>query len=76
MSFEDNPELAREAGRLGGEALKKKMEGSDYYSIIGKKGGDKILSRYGTDFFKQIGKKGGQSRGKAKKEVSDAEGEA
>lgn len=61
--FSDDHELAVEAGRLGGTSLKKKVEGSDYYATIGKKGGETVRDRYGNDFYAQIGAKGGVMRG-------------
>ncbi|MBU6430629.1 MAG: hypothetical protein KGR26_16545 [Cyanobacteria bacterium REEB65] len=56
----------REAGRLGGEKVKKER-GVEFYSEIGhkggqiggQKGGNATKQKYGTPFYSQIGKKGG-----------------
>jgi len=58
--FAANPELAREAGRKGGEAVKAKY-GPEFYHEIGKKGGD-IVAQRGPEFFEENGRKGGQKR--------------
>lgn len=53
----------REAGRKGGEIVKKKY-GPQFYEEIGKiggkKGGETVKQRYGPGFYKEIGQKGGQ----------------
>jgi general stress protein YciG len=43
--FASNPELAREAGRKGGEAVSKKY-GPQFYREIGRRGGLKRAARY------------------------------
>ena len=50
-----------EAGRRGGQAMKKKYEGGEFFQKIGKKGGKTTKERYGPEFFSVIGKKGGES---------------
>ena len=50
----------REAGRKGGEAVKKKY-GPEFYSDIGRKGGEAVRSKHGAEYYSQIGKKGGAS---------------
>ena len=50
----------REAGRLGGQAVKEKY-GPEFYVEIGKKGGDAIAQTRGREFYVEIGKKGGQA---------------
>lgn len=59
--FAANPELAREAGRKGGEAVKKKY-GPAFYRQIGKKGGETVKQSRGSDFYAEIGRRGGQMR--------------
>jgi general stress protein YciG len=51
----------REAGRRGGQAVKKKYGGTEFYSEIGKKGGRTTAETHGPDFYAQIGKKGGKA---------------
>lgn len=56
----------REAGRLGGEKVKKER-GIEFYSEIGhkggqiggQKGGNATKEKYGSPFYSKIGKKGG-----------------
>ena len=59
--FAANPELAREAGRKGGEAVKKKY-GSEYYREIGKKGGETVKQERGSEYFREIGQRGKETR--------------
>lgn len=46
-----------EAGRRGGNRTKELH--SEQFSVMGKKGGKRLLEKYGIDYFKRIGKKGG-----------------
>lgn len=59
--FAANPELARKAGRKGGEAVKKKY-GQSFYQKIGKKGGETVKQERGSAFYAEIGKRGGETR--------------
>ena len=58
--FAANPELAREAGRKGGETVRTRY-GADFYQEIGKKGGETVRRERGPEFFAEIGRKGGQA---------------
>src|SRR4028118_54520 len=60
--FAANPELAREAGRKGGEIVKQRY-GPSFYQEIGRKGGETVKQSRGTDFYAEIGRKGGETRG-------------
>ena len=59
--FASNPKLAQEAGRKGGEAVKKKY-GVAFYRKIGKKGGDVVKQERGSVFYAEIGRRGGEMR--------------
>jgi len=59
--FAANPELAKEAGRKGGEAVKKKY-GASFYRQIGKKGGETVKQERGSEFYAEIGRRGGEMR--------------
>jgi len=59
--FAANPELAKEAGRKGGEAVKKKY-GPSFYRQIGRKGGETVKRDRGSDFYAEIGRRGGEMR--------------
>lgn len=59
--FAANPELAKEAGRKGGEAVKKKY-GPSFYRQIGKKGGETVKQERGSEFYAEIGRRGGEMR--------------
>lgn len=59
--FAANPRLAREAGRKGGEAVKRKY-GPQFYREIGKKGGDTVKMERGSEFYAEIGRRGGEMR--------------
>jgi general stress protein YciG len=48
----------REAGRKGGEAVKKKY-GPEFYGRIGKKGGARVRDTYGPEFYERLGRIGG-----------------
>ena len=60
--FAANPDLAREAGRKGGETVKNRY-GPSFYQSIGKKGGETVKRERGTEFYAEIGRKGGEMRG-------------
>ncbi len=60
--FAANPELAREAGRKGGETVKNRY-GPSFYQSIGKKGGETVKRERGTEFYAEIGRRGGEMRG-------------
>lgn len=60
--FAANPELAREAGRKGGETVKNRY-GASFYQSIGKKGGETVKRERGTEFYAEIGRRGGEMRG-------------
>ncbi len=60
--FAANPDLAREAGRKGGETVKHRY-GPSFYQSIGKKGGETVKRERGTEFYAEIGRKGGEMRG-------------
>lgn len=49
-------DTARIAGRAGGLTTRKRADQEPgYYSRIGKKGGDALVSRYGQEHFSRIG---------------------
>lgn len=53
-----------EAGRRGGNTVKKRY-GTEFYQAIGRKGGLATRDKYeGTDFFENIGKQGGKKGAK------------
>jgi uncharacterized protein len=59
--FAANPELAREAGRKGGQTVKRKY-GQSFYRQIGKKGGETVKQERGSEFYAEIGRRGGEMR--------------
>lgn len=59
--FAANPELARAAGRKGGQTVKKKY-GQSFYRQIGKKGGETVKQERGSEFYAEIGRRGGEMR--------------
>jgi len=65
--FAANPHLAKEAGRNGGEAVKKKY-GPQFYRDIGKKGGETVKQERGSEFYVEIGRRGGEMRSTRMKE--------
>ena len=69
--FAANPDLAREAGRKGGETVKNRY-GPTFYQNIGKKGGETVKRERGTAFYAEIGRKGGEMRGQRAAEQRDA----
>ena len=60
--FAANPDLAREAGRKGGETVKNRY-GPTFYQSIGRKGGETVKRERGTEFYAEIGRRGGEMRG-------------
>lgn len=65
--FAANPELAKQAGRKGGEAVKRKY-GPQFYRDIGKKGGETVKQERGSEFYAEIGRRGGEMRSARMKE--------
>ncbi len=59
--FAANPELARLAGKIGGNALAKKY-GLEFFRRIGKIGGEKVKGERGSEFYAEIGRQGGNAR--------------
>lgn len=59
--FAANPNLARSAGKRGGERVKEKY-GSSFYTEIGRKGGEAVRKAHGAEFYSEIGKKGREAR--------------
>lgn len=55
--FAANPQLAKDAGHRGGEAVKCKY-GVQFYHDIGKKGGGATNEKYGSNFYAEIGHRG------------------
>ena len=57
---DDQQELSvREAGKKGGETVRKRY-GSTFYEEIGRKGGKATRDRHGVEFYESIGQKGGK----------------
>ena len=50
----------REAGKRGGDAVRKKY-GPSFYEEIGRKGGERTKERHGNGFYGSIGQKGGNA---------------
>jgi len=50
-----------EAGRKGGEKIKRER-GTDFYAEIGRKGGRRVAQSHGASFYAEIGRKGGEAR--------------
>lgn len=57
------PMTLSEAGRKGGEKVKKER-GLGFYAEIGRKGGRRVAQSHGPSFYAEIGRKGGESRRK------------
>jgi general stress protein YciG len=55
------PMTLAEAGRKGGEKVKKER-GLDFYAEIGRKGGRRVAKEHGAAFYAEIGRKGGEAR--------------
>lgn len=58
----------REAGKLGGEAVKRK-HGVEFYEAIGRKGGEATRDAHGHEFYAGIGKMGGSKGGCATRDT-------
>jgi general stress protein YciG len=70
--FAANPELAREAGRKGGETLKSRA-GEGHFAEIGKKGGTSLKAQRGSAYYAEIGRKGGLQTRQNKKPKPETE---
>ena len=57
----------QEAGKLGGEATKRR-QGKRFYSKIGQKGGRTTRDRHDASFFSTIGRLGGKKSAEQKKQ--------
>jgi len=71
------PMTLAEAGRKGGEKVKKER-GLEFYAEIGRKGGRRVAKEHGPSFYAEIGRKGGEARratpeGGARKKEHDAD---
>ena len=55
------PMTLAEAGRKGGEKVKRER-GPDFYAEIGRKGGRRVAQSHGPSFYAEIGRKGGEAR--------------
>lgn len=55
------PMTLSEAGRKGGEKVKKER-GLGFYAEIGRKGGRRVAESHGPEFYAEIGRKGGEAR--------------
>ncbi|MEO8972710.1 MAG: KGG domain-containing protein [Ktedonobacteraceae bacterium] len=55
------PEPGSQKAKHGGEAVRDKFKGTNFYSRIGKKGGETVKEKRGPQFYAEIGKKGGES---------------
>ena len=55
------PMTLAEAGRRGGEKVKKER-GVGFYAEIGRKGGRRVAESHGPEFYAEIGRKGGEAR--------------
>lgn len=55
------PMTLSEAGRRGGEKVKKER-GVGFYAEIGRKGGRRVAQSHGPEFYAEIGRKGGEAR--------------
>lgn len=55
------PMTLAEAGRRGGEKVKRER-GAQFYAEIGRKGGRRVAESHGPSFYAEIGRKGGESR--------------
>ena len=61
------PLTIQEAGKLGGEATKKK-QGKRFYSKIGQKGGVTTRDTHDESYFSMIGRMGGKQSANNKKQ--------
>ena len=64
------PMTLSEAGRKGGEKVKRER-GTDFYAEIGRKGGRRVAQNHGPSFYSEIGRKGGEAR-KGEREGTEA----
>lgn len=55
------PMTLAEAGRRGGEKVKRER-GAGFYAEIGRKGGRRVAEAHGPAFYAEIGRKGGEAR--------------
>lgn len=55
------PMTLAEAGRRGGEKVKRER-GPEFYAEIGRKGGRRVAESHGPAFYAEIGRKGGEAR--------------
>ena len=69
--FELDHELAREAGRKGGNAVLY-IYGRSYFREIGINGGNTLYHKRGKDYFAEIGRRGGLARAKKIRKARDA----
>ena len=67
------PMTLAEAGRKGGEKVKKER-GADFYAEIGRKGGRRVAEDHGPAFYAEIGRKGGEARRRPAEPAPIAEG--
>ena len=61
--FAGNPQLAREAGRKGGNCLKAER-GLEHFRDLGRKGGAAVKEKYGRDHFVAMQRLSALSRGR------------
>ena len=66
------PMTLAEAGRKGGEKVKRER-GVGFYAEIGRKGGRRVAESHGPAFYAEIGRKGGEARRHPPEPESDAE---
>lgn len=66
------PMTLSEAGRKGGEKVKRER-GPDFYAEIGRKGGRRVAQDHGPSFYSEIGRKGGEARRQGEDADTDAE---
>lgn len=66
------PMTLAEAGRRGGEKVKKER-GIGFYSEIGRKGGRRVAESHGPEFYAEIGRKGGEARRQAPEDKTEGE---
>ena len=65
------PMTLAEAGRRGGEKVKRER-GPEFYAEIGRKGGRRVAESHGPSFYAEIGRKGGESRRREAGEPEDS----